>query len=105
MLKLNSSMIGSLVYLTTSRPDIIFNVCLCAKFQSCPKESHLIFVKRIVRYLKDIIGMGLWYPKIGQFVMTSYSDVDYVGCRVDRKRTSGTCQFLGNCLVSWSSKK
>jgi len=83
----------------------MFTVCLCARFQSYPKESHLIAVKRIIRYLKGTIGMSLWYPKIGQFLMTSYSDADYADCRVDRKSTSGTCQFLGNCLISWSSKK
>ena len=104
-IKLYRSMIGSLLYLTASRPDIMFCVCLCARFQSCPKESHLVAVKRIIRYLKGTIEMGLWYLKTGQFFMTSFSDADYAGCRVDRKGTSGTCQFLGNCLVSWSSKK
>jgi len=64
-IKLYRSMIGSLLYLTTSRSYIMFNVCLCARFQSCPKESHLIVVKRIIRYLKGTIGIGLWYPKIG----------------------------------------
>ena len=97
-------MIGSLLYLTASRPDIMFSVCLCARFQFCPKESHLIIVKRIIRYLKDTIGMDLWYPKIGQFSMT-YSGADYVCCRVNRKSTSETYQFLRNYLVSWSFKK
>ena len=104
-IKLYRSMIGSLLYLTASRPDIMFLVCLCARFQSCPKESHIIAVKRIIRYLKGTIGMDLWYPKTRQFSMTSYSDGDYAACRVDRKSTSGTCQFLRNCLISWSSKK
>ena len=98
-------MIGSLLYLTASRPDIMFNVCLCIRFQSCPKESHLITVKCIIRYLKGTIGMGLWYPEIGQFSMMSYSDANYAGCKVDRKSTSETCQFLRNCLISWSFKK
>ena len=80
-------------------------MCLCARFQSSPKESHLIVVKHIIRYLKGTIGMSLWYPKIGQFSMTSFSDADYIDCRVDRKSTSRTCQFLENCFVSWSSKK
>ena len=93
------SMICSLLYLTASRPDIMFSVCQYARFQSCPKESHLIAVKRIIRYLKGTIRMGLRYPKTKQFPKTSYSDVDYAGCRVDRKNTSGTCQFLRNCLV------
>ena len=104
-IKLYHSMIGSLLYLTASRPDIMFSVCLCARFQSCLKESYLIAVKRIIKYLKGTIGMGSWYPKTGQFFMTSFSDADNAGCRVDKKSTSGTCQFLGNCLVSWSSKK
>ena len=69
------------------------------------QESHLIAVKRIIRYIKDTIGMGLWYPKTGDFSMTSFSDADYAGCRVDRKSTSRTCQFLDNCLISWSSRK
>jgi len=99
-IKLYKSMIGSLLYLTAGRTDITFSVCLCARFQSCPKESHLTAVKRIIRYLKGTIGMGLWYLKTGQFSMTSFSDTDYVGYRVDRKTTSGTCQYLGNCLVS-----
>ena len=90
-------MIGTLLYLIASRSDIISSVCLCARFQSCSKESHLIAVKSIIGYLKGTIGMGLWYPKIGQFFMMSYSDADYVVCRVDS--TNGTCQFLKNCLV------
>ena len=94
------SMIGSLLYLMASRPDIMFSVCLCARFQSCPKESHLIAVKRIIRYLKGTIGMSLWYSKTRQFSMTSFSDADYTSCRVNRKSTSETCQFLGNCHVS-----
>ena len=76
-------MIGSLLYLTASKADIIFSVCLCAGFQFCPKESHFIAVKHIIRCLKGTIGMGLWYPKIGQFLMMSFSDADYTGCRVD----------------------
>ena len=90
-------MISSLLYLTASRPDIMFSVCLCARFQFCPKESHLISVKYIIRYL--------WYPKIRQFSMMSFSDTDYVGYRVNRKSTSETCQFLKNYLISWSFKK
>jgi len=89
----------------TNRPNIMSCVCLCARFQSCPIESHLIAVKHIIRYLKGTIGVGLWYPKTGQFLMTSFSDADCTDYRVDKKSTSGTCQFVGNCLVSWSSKK
>jgi len=78
----------------------MFSVYLCAHFQSCPKKSHLIAVKHFIRYLKGTINMGLWYPKIGQTIITSYSDAYYAGCGVHRKSTSGTCQFLSNCLVS-----
>ena len=70
-------MIGSLLYLTTSRPDIMFSVCLCARYQSCPKESHLLAVKRIFRYLKDTPSLGLWYPKGSSFAFHAYSDADF----------------------------
>ena len=93
-------MIGSLLYLIASRPAIMFSVCLCAKFQSCLKEFHLIAIKHIIWYLKGIIGMGLWYSKTGLFLMTSFSHAGYAGYRADRKSTSETCQFLENCLVS-----
>ncbi|KAK6119491.1 hypothetical protein DH2020_046768 [Rehmannia glutinosa] len=102
------SMIGSLLYLTASRPDISYSVCFCARYQSCPKESHLKAVKRIIRilrYLKGCQEVGLWYPKDGGFKLVGYSDSHYVGCRADRKSTSNTCQMLGNRLVSWFSKK
>ena len=98
-------MVGSLLYLTASRPDIMFATCLCARFQSCPKESHMIAIKRIFRYLKGTPSLGLWYPKDTGFNLVGYSDADYAGCRVDRKSTSGSCQFLGSRLVSWYSKK
>ncbi|RVW50731.1 Retrovirus-related Pol polyprotein from transposon RE1 [Vitis vinifera] len=98
-------MIGSLLYLTASRPDIMYSVCLCARFQSCPKESHLSAVKRILRYLKGTMNIGLWYPKGDNFELIGFSDVDFAGCRVERKSTSGTCHFLGHSLVSWHSKK
>nr|CAN74666.1 hypothetical protein VITISV_005684 [Vitis vinifera] len=74
-------MIGSLLYLTASRPDIMYCVCLCARFQSCPKESHLSVVKRILRYLKGIMDIGLWYPKGDNFELIGYSDADFVGCK------------------------
>ena len=69
----------------------MFSVCLCARFQSCPKESHLIAIKCIIRYLKGTIGMDLWYLKTRKFFMMSFLDADYAGCRVDRKSTSETC--------------
>jgi hypothetical protein len=99
------SMIGSLLYLCASRPDIILSVCMCARFQSDPRECHLVAVKRILRYLVTTPCFGNWYPKGSTFDLIGYSDSDYAGCKVDRKSTSGTCQFLGRSLVSWSSKK
>ena len=98
-------MIGSLLYLISSRPNIMYSVCLYARFQACPKESHLNAVKRIFRYLKGTIEIGLWYPKGDNFELICYSDADFGGCKIDRKSTSGTCHFLGHSLVSWHSKK
>jgi hypothetical protein len=99
------SMIGSLLYLCASRPDIMLSVCMCARFQSDPRECHLVAVKRILRYLVATPCFGIWYPKGSTFDLIGYTDSDYAGCKVDRKSTSGTCQFLGRSLVSWSSKK
>ena len=103
--KLYRGMIGSLLYLTASRPDILFSVCLCARFQSTPTETHLSAVKRIFKYLSNTSKLGIWYPKNNNFNLIGYSNADYAGCKIDRKSTSGTCQFLGDKLVSWSSKK
>ncbi|WVZ52672.1 hypothetical protein U9M48_003709, partial [Paspalum notatum var. saurae] len=89
------SMIGSLLYLTTSRPDITSSVCLCACFQAAPKESHLTTMKRILRYLKHTPSLGLWYPESAKLEHLGYSDSDFVGYRVDRKSTSGGCHLLG----------
>jgi hypothetical protein len=99
------SMIGSLMYLTSSRPDIMFSVCLCARFQANPKESHMKEVKRILRYLKGAPRLGLWYPKYGAFDFVAYTDSDFGGCNLDRKSTTGGCQLLGGRLVSWQCKK
>jgi hypothetical protein len=99
------SMIGSLLYLCASRPDIMLSICMCARFQSDPNECHLVAVKRILRYLVHTPCFGIWYPNVSTFDLIGYSDSDYVGCKVDRKSASGTCQFLGRSLVSWSSKK
>ena len=104
-LKYYRGMIGSLLYLTASRPDIMFSVCLCARYQSNPKESHLNAVKRILRYLNGTQTIGLWYSKDSQINLLGYSDADFAGCKLDRKSTSGTCQFLGVNLISWFSKK
>jgi hypothetical protein len=78
---------------------------MCARFQANPKECHLMAIKRIFWYLVLTPNFGLWYPKGSTFTLIGYSDLDYAGCRVERKSTSGTCQFLGRSLVSWSSKK
>ncbi|KAK6149412.1 hypothetical protein DH2020_016937 [Rehmannia glutinosa] len=99
------TLIGSLLYLTASRPDITFAVGVCARFQYARKESHMIAAKRILKYLKGSQEVGLWYPKEGGFKLIGYSASDYAGCRVDRKSTSDTCQMLGNRLISWFSKK
>jgi hypothetical protein len=85
------SMIGSLLYLCASRPDIMLSVCICARFQSNPKECHLVAMKRILRYLVYTPYTRLWYPKGSTFDLIGYSDSDYVECKVDRKSTSGTC--------------
>ena len=98
-------MIGSLMYLTASRPDIMFSTCLCARYQSDPRESHMLAVKRIFRYFKGTPSLGLWYPRDSGFELMGYSDSDYAGCKIERKSTFGRCQFLGGKLVSWSSKK
>ncbi|KAJ9557457.1 hypothetical protein OSB04_012071 [Centaurea solstitialis] len=98
-------MIGSLLYLTASRPDIMYSTCLCARYQAEPKESHLTAVKRIFRYLKGTPNMGLWYSKDSGFDLTAYSDSDFAGCKIDRKSTTGGCHLLGGKLVSWTSKK
>ncbi|KAL0550048.1 hypothetical protein IC582_014545 [Cucumis melo] len=98
-------MIGSLLYLTASRLDIMFSVCFFARFQSCLKESHLHAVKRILKYFLGTIDVGLWYPRNVEFNLVGYSDADFVGSLLDRKSTSGTCQFLGSSLVSCFSKK
>jgi hypothetical protein len=103
--KVYRSMIGSLLYLCASRPDIMLSVCMCARFQANPKEVHLMAVKRILRYLVQTPKFGLWYPKGSSFDLLGYSDADWAGCKIDRKSTSGTCQFLGRSLVSWASKK
>nr|GEW56474.1 hypothetical protein [Tanacetum cinerariifolium] len=98
-------MIGSLVYLTSSRPDIMFAVYACARFQVTPKASHLHDVKRIFRYLKGKPHLGLWYPKDSPFDLVAYSNSDYVGAGLDRKSTTRGCQFLRCRFISWQCKK
>nr|GFA63888.1 uncharacterized mitochondrial protein AtMg00810-like [Tanacetum cinerariifolium] len=104
-LHLYRSMIGSLMYLTASRPDIMFTVCACARHQVTHKECHLYAVKRIFRYLKVHPKLGLWYLKESPFDLIAYSDSDYGGATQDRKSTTGGCQFLGRRLISWQCKK
>ncbi|GJT46885.1 retrovirus-related pol polyprotein from transposon TNT 1-94 [Tanacetum coccineum] len=99
------SKIGSLMYLTSSRPDLCASICYCARYQARPTQKHLKEVKRIFKYLKGTINMGLWYPKDSGFELTAFSDADHAGCINTRKSTSGGIQFLGDKLVSWMSKK
>jgi hypothetical protein len=96
--KVYQSMIGSLFYLTATRPDIQFFVCLCARFQASPWTSYRQAVERIFRYLRYTPDLGLWYSASSSLSLLDFSDADFVGCRVDRKSTSGTCQFLGSSL-------
>nr|GEX02422.1 copia protein [Tanacetum cinerariifolium] len=99
------SMIGSLMYDTSSRPDIMFATCMCARYQANPNEHHVSAIKRIFHYLKGTINLGPWYPKDFGFDLTAYLDTDHAGCHLDRKSTSGSVQLLGDKLVCWSSKK
>jgi hypothetical protein len=99
------SIIGSLLYLRASRPNLLLSVCMCAIFQAAPKECHMRVVERIMRYLVLTPNLGLWYPKGSYFNLISYSNAVYARCNVDRKSTSKTYQFFGRSLVSWSSKK
>ncbi|GKC55054.1 retrovirus-related pol polyprotein from transposon TNT 1-94 [Tanacetum coccineum] len=98
-------MIGTLLYLTASRPDLQFAICMCARYQARPTEKHLNAVKRIFRYLKGTVHRGLWYPKDSSFVLIAFADADHAGCQDTRRSTSGSIQLLGDRLVSWSSKR
>ncbi|GJU60133.1 putative ribonuclease H-like domain-containing protein [Tanacetum coccineum] len=99
------SMIGSLMYLTASKPDIMFAVCVCSRFQVTPKTSHLNAVKRLFKYLKGKPNLGLWYLRESSFDLEAFSESDYAGANLDRKSTTGGCQFLGSRLISWQCKK
>ncbi|GJW22122.1 putative ribonuclease H-like domain-containing protein [Tanacetum coccineum] len=101
----DKSMIGSLMYLTASRPDIMFAVSACSRHQVTPLTSNLNAVKKIFKYLKGQPKLGLWYPRDSPFVLEAYSDSDYAGSNGDRKSTTGGCQFLGRRLISWQCKK
>ncbi|GJX91040.1 hypothetical protein Tco_0344366 [Tanacetum coccineum] len=98
-------MIGSLMYLTANRPDLVFAVCMCARYQAKPTKKHIEATKRVFRYLRGTINWGLWYPKDTAIELTAYADADHAGCQDTRRSTSGSAQFLGDKLVSWSSKK
>ncbi|XP_075107049.1 secreted RxLR effector protein 161-like [Nicotiana tabacum] len=100
-----NGIIGSLLYLTTSRPDIIFSVGLCIRFQSNPKESYLKDAKRILRYLKGTHNPVLYYPSGDNFDLIGYADADYAGYLVYRKNTSGMAHFMGSCLISRGTRK
>ncbi|XP_042755605.1 secreted RxLR effector protein 161-like [Lactuca sativa] len=98
-------MIGSLMYLTSNRPDIMFSVCYCARFQANPREPHMVAVKNIFRYLNPTSSLGLWYLAKSVFFVQVFPDADLGGCGLDRKSTTGGCQFLDGKLVSWKLKK
>ncbi|GKD52554.1 hypothetical protein Tco_1281530 [Tanacetum coccineum] len=93
-------MIGTLLYLTASRPDLQFAICMYARYQARPTEKHLNAVKRIFRYLKGTVHRGLWYPKDSSFALTAFADADHAGCQDTRPSTSGSIQLLGDRLVS-----
>ncbi|GKC39251.1 retrovirus-related pol polyprotein from transposon TNT 1-94 [Tanacetum coccineum] len=98
-------MVGTLMYLTASRPDLTFVVCMYAQYQAKPTEKHLHAIKRIFKYLRRAVNRGLWYPKDSSIALTAYADADHMGCQDTRRSTSGSMQFLGDRLVSWSSKR
>nr|GFC37209.1 uncharacterized mitochondrial protein AtMg00810-like [Tanacetum cinerariifolium] len=98
-------MIGTLLYLTASRPDLQFAICMCARYQARPTEKHVHAVKKIFRYLCGIVHRGLWYPKDSSVALTAFADADHAGCQDTHRSTSGSVQFLGERLISWSSKR
>nr|GFC93866.1 uncharacterized mitochondrial protein AtMg00810-like [Tanacetum cinerariifolium] len=98
-------MIGTLLYLTASRPDLQFAVCMCAQYQARPTEKHVHAVKRIFRYLRGTVHRGLWYPKDSSVSITDFTDADHAGCQDTRRSISGSVQFLEERLISWSSKR
>nr|GFB29566.1 uncharacterized mitochondrial protein AtMg00810-like [Tanacetum cinerariifolium] len=95
-------MIGTLLYLTASRPDLQFAICMCSRYQAQPTEKHLHRVKRIFRYLRGTVNQGLWYPKDSSITLTTFAYTDHVGCQDTRRSTSGNMQFLGDRLsINW----
>nr|GEU61335.1 hypothetical protein [Tanacetum cinerariifolium] len=97
-------MIGTLLYLTASRPNLQFAICMCARYQAQPIKKHVHAVKRIFRYLRGTVNRGLWYLKDSSFALTAFADADHAGCQDTRRSTSGSVQFLGERLIRWSSK-
>jgi hypothetical protein len=93
------SMIGSLLYLTATRPDIQFAVGFCVRFQSSPRSSHRTTVQRVFRYLKHTPGFGIWYSASSSLDLVGFSDTDFAGCGIDQKSTFGTCHFHGSSLI------
>nr|GFB49710.1 hypothetical protein [Tanacetum cinerariifolium] len=98
-------MIGTFLYLTASRPDLQFAICMCARYQARPTEKHIHVVKMIFRYLRGTVNRGLWYSKDSSVTLTAFADVDHAGCQDTHHSTSGSLQFLGERLISWSSKR
>jgi hypothetical protein len=99
------SMISSILYLTSTRPDIQFTVCLCARFQASPRNSHRQVVHRIFRYLKYTLKFGIWYSAYSLLDLVGFSDADFIGYGIDRKIIFGTCHFIGSSLICWFSRK
>ena len=99
------SMIGSLLYLIASRPDISYSIGVCARYQANPKESHMTTLKRIIKYVKTTAEFSVWYNKDTSDVLARNSDADWAGNADDRKSTLEGCFYVGNNLVSWVSKK
>nr|GFB72287.1 copia protein [Tanacetum cinerariifolium] len=98
-------MVGILMYLTTSRPDLTFAICMCTRYQEKLIKTHLHSVKRIFKYLRGTVNRELWYPKDSSIALTAYADADHAGCQDTRRRTSRSMKLLGDRLVSWSSKR
>nr|GEZ48277.1 retrovirus-related Pol polyprotein from transposon TNT 1-94 [Tanacetum cinerariifolium] len=98
-------MVGTLMYLTASRPDLTFVVCMCARYQANPTEKHLHAIKRIFKYLRGTVNRGLWYPNDSSIALIAYADADHAGCQVTRRSTSRSMQLLGENLVRLSSKR
>jgi len=98
-------LIDLLLYLTASRLDIMIVVCICARFQSAPKESHYNVAKRILKYLQGTKEVGLWYLCQVSLNLIDYCDSDFAWCKINKKSTSGTCHLFGSSLISWHCKK